>query len=440
MRAGCTWNWQLKDGDQLFFSIVIRLSLQIWCFFLISGMMLTWPTMGQALTAGELLVIANGDAPGSVNLARYYMQQRQIPENHLLVLHLPETELCSRKAYDLQVAQPVRIFLKRTDPRRKIKGLVTVFGLPLKIQPPAMTDNEHRTLEELKHKTEILKSQLAALKDAPADKRRRIESEISSIQKRLAALSKEDRRSSLDSELALVRVEHYSLSGWIPNPYFPGFNNKRLPIAKSRILLVSRLDGPSPEIARRIIDDSIQTENKGLSGIAYFDARWPKPDAAARYGYHFYDRSIHLAADLVRKSDRMKVELDEQEGLLGPGQRPQAALYCGWYSPAKYVDAFDWSRGAVGYHIASYECGTLKDPASQVWCKRMLEDGVAATIGPTSEPYVQAFPVPEIFFGLLLDGRMTLAECYARALPYLSWQMVLIGDPLYRPFARREVD
>jgi hypothetical protein len=66
----------------------------------------------------------------------------------------------------------------------------------------------------------------------------------------------------------------------------------------------------------------------------------------------------------------------------------------------------------------------------------MLEKGVAATIGPVEEPYVQAFPLPELFFGLLLKGELTLVECYAASTPFLSWRMVLIGDPLYRPFAK----
>jgi len=64
----------------------------------------------------------------------------------------------------------------------------------------------------------------------------------------------------------------------------------------------------------------------------------------------------------------------------------------------------------------------------------MLEKGVAATIGPVYEPYVESFPVPEIFFSLLIDGYLSLAECYFISTPFLSWQMVLIGDPLYRPF------
>jgi uncharacterized protein (TIGR03790 family) len=86
----------------------------------------------------------------------------------------------------------------------------------------------------------------------------------------------------------------------------------------------------------------------------------------------------------------------------------------------------------VGYHIASSECTTLKNSNSRVWCKKMLDNGIAATIGPVGEPYVQSFPVPEIFFNYLTEGYLTLAEAYLVSLPYLSWKMVLVGDPLYR--------
>jgi uncharacterized protein (TIGR03790 family) len=131
----------------------------------------------------------------------------------------------------------------------------------------------------------------------------------------------------------------------------------------------------------------------------------------------------------------MPVVVEGTEKLFKPGECPDAALYCGWYSLKKYLPAFQWVPGSVGFHIASGECVTLKQHGSEVWCKRMLEEGVAATLGPVAEPYVQAFPVPETFFSLLLEGYWTLAECYALSQPFWSWQMVLLGDPLYRPFA-----
>ncbi len=71
-------------------------------------------------------------------------------------------------------------------------------------------------------------------------------------------------------------------------------------------------------------------------------------------------------------------------------------LYSGWYSLGKYVGAFEWCPGAVRYHIASGECATLKKEGSQVWCKRMIEEGVAATLGPVDEPYLSAFLPPNL--------------------------------------------
>ena len=68
----------------------------------------------------------------------------------------------------------------------------------------------------------------------------------------------------------------------------------------------------------------------------------------------------------------------------------------------------------------------------------MIEKGIAATLGPVAEPYVHAFPPPELFFSLLTSGKYTLAETYILSLPLLSWEMVLIGDPLYNPFAKKK--
>ena len=89
--------------------------------------------------------------------------------------------------------------------------------------------------------------------------------------------------------------------------------------------------------------------------------------------------------------------------------------------------------------MASAEATTLHNKDSQVWCKRMLEDGVCATIGPVFEPYLIAFPRPNEFFSFLMQGELSLVECYYRTKPFNSWMMTLIGDPLYRPFAKRVI-
>lgn len=35
-----------------------------------------------------------------------------------------------------------------------------------------------------------------------------------------------------------------------------------------------------------------------------------------------------------------------------------------------------------------------------------------------------------------MTGKLSLLEVYFHTVPHLSWQMILIGDPLYTPFRK----
>lgn len=256
--------------------------------------------------------------------------------------------------------------------------------------------------------------------------------------------------SSFDSELSLVLWDDgYELLRWQPNYLRPNYESSELP-GSFPTLMVSRLDGPTLAIAKRLIDDAIATEQAGgLQGKAYLDARGlaellgPPLEPGS---YPDFDRSLLITAKGLESlktpagEPRFEVVLDDESQLFMPGQCPDAGLYCGWYSLAKYVDAFDWNRGAVAYHLASAEATTLKELDSQAWCKKLLEDGVCATIGPAFEPYLLAFPRPNEFFALLVQGDKTLVEVYYQTKPFNSWAMLLIGDPLYRPFPAKTTD
>ena len=395
------------------------------------------PAAALALEPGEMLVVANRQVSEGVALARYYMRQRGVPEANLLMLEAPVVESCSWEDYEELIADPVRSRLARIQPAWRIRCLVTMYGLPLKIRAPAdpLAQSESRELAallaELVDLGQALDS-IAASEDVSV-----LEDRIQGLKSDIQIFEKFDGRAALDSELALVRAPRYPLSGWLHNPYYIGRQKLPTRLERDEVLMVSRLDGPDAATVRRLIDDSLAAEDEGLEGMAFFDARYPEPGAGenARDGYRLYDRSLHRAARLVQAARRMPVVLDAQEALFPPGKARTAALYCGWYSLGHYVDAFEWQPGAVAYHIASRECATLKTAGSQVWCKMLLKKGAAAVIGPVNEPYVQAFPPPELFFGALTDGYLTLAECYLLSLPHFSWKMVLVGDPLYRPFA-----
>ncbi len=385
-----------------------------------------------ALGPDEILVVANQNVPGSVELAKYYMTKRGIAEENLLILRVIDKEKCSRREYEKKIAQPVRKYLKS---KTQIKCLLTMFGLPLKVASPEMTWVEQKEIINLKADKKEFEKRL--LKSKSGSDTRSIENELAEVIRKIKVFKfRYDKGASLDSELSLVKQKSYSLSMWVSNPYFADSIGKRLQFVKSDVVMVCRLDAPTYRDVKRVIDDSLYAEKNGLKGKAYFDARWSDPGKKELKSYAYYDRSIHLAAEKVAKKTFMPVVTDDSNQLFQAGQCPEAALYCGWYKLAEYIDAFTWQKGSVGYHIASAECTTLKNKKSRVWCKMMLVKGIAATIGPVDEPYVQAFPVPDLFFGLLTMGEMTLVEYYFASTPFLSWKMVLIGDPLYNPFRK----
>ncbi len=398
------------------------------------------PLRADALTPRGLLVIANDGVPESVSLARYYMKKRNIPPENLLLLRTASAEQISRTEYDREIATPVREYLASHDPDgKRLACLVLIYGVPLRVLPRPMTDEEEKHREALKKRAEEVARELKGLSKGEEERRKLLQEGEAALLRKIRETDHSEEGAAVDSELALVMEKPYDLRGWLPNRYFLGFRDKKIDGMPKRVILVSRLDGPSEAVVRRIIDDSIAAEQDGLKGIAYFDARWPERKEKDPSPYTAYDRAIHNAARIVKASGIMPVVLDERETVLQPGEAPNAALYLGWYSLGKYVDAFTWAKGAVGFHVASTECATLRNRASTVWCKMMLEKGVAATLGPVAEPYLHAFPAPEIFFACLVGGRLARAECYALANPFWSWQMVLIGDPLYRPFAMKSL-
>lgn len=231
---------------------------------------------------------------------------------------------------------------------------------------------------------------------------------------------------AVDSELAMMWHPNYPLKKFIANPLHwrmaKRLKGKKVPPT----IMTARIDGPSASDAKRVIKDSVAVEAKGLSGRVYIDAGGKHPA---------WDRNL-IALNNLLKSEKidLPVVLDQKQSVFQRGQCPKAALYVGWYSLRKYIPAFQWQPGSVGYHIASFEAMHLRDPKSQEWCPQMIQNGVAATIGPVNEPYLGTFPLPQEFFPLLLTGEYTLAEAYWRTTPAASWRMTLIGDPLYNPF------
>jgi uncharacterized protein (TIGR03790 family) len=399
--------------------------------------LLVFASPAFALEPRDVIVVANKNTPASRAVAEHYLAKRKVPAENLIVLDLPTGEDISRADYDGKLVAPLREALK--DRKDSVKVILTVSGVPLRVGGQSLTYDEKTQLKELDEKLDAARKKLGgfAKSKADAEEIKTLEKEINGLQFRRRIVSHDESYACVDSELMLLWWEKYPLDRWVMNPlYFQASEKYRK--ASPPVVMTSRLDGPSPEIAKRLVDDAIAVEAKGLSGGVVIDARgigYDPKNTRDGTGYAGYDESFREMAKLFEKTD-LPVKLDNQDKLIPAGSHKDVALYSGWYSLANFVDSCEFVPGAVAWHLASSEAVTLRDPNSKLWCPNLLKKGVTATLGPVGEPYTVGFPKPAEFFGFLATGDYTLVEAYSRSMLFCSWMTVLVGDPLYKPFAK----
>ena len=433
------------------------------------------PAIGPA----DVFLLTNKNVPESRALAEYYCQKRGVPRDHILAFDLPAEEDMSRDTYNKRLAAPLRDQL--ADRKDKAKVLLSMYGIPLRVGPEAISAADRKELEKLKPELDDLRKKQQELKttsdalekkakedpqspeakELPERKKERakLDAEVRTLETRNRWLSHAESNAAVDSELALLWHEGYELRRWQVNLlYFQVTDEMRK--SKPPQIMTARLDGPrlvirgtplaalgiaakparfkgvNVALLHRLIDQAVEVEAKGLEGKVYVDARGIKYDPKSDPGFAYggYDESLREMARLLDKDANLPVTLDDKNALFAPHSCDDCALYCGWYSHARYVPCCRFARGAVAYHIASSEAVTLRDPHAPYWCPNLLQDGVIATLGPVSEPYTIGFPKPAEFFGYLATGEYTLVECYWKTELLASWMTVLVGDPLYNPY------
>ena len=353
-------------------------------------------------------VIYNRDVPESEKLARAYAEARDIPEAQLVGLSLPDKEEVSRAEFDSLIRQPLvdtfderQWWARRPDAKgnlqlalTRIQILVCMRGVPSRIAAPKLPAP---TGPDGKPDPEAAQQQMVQTTAA-----------------------------SVDSELTLMGVEGLKLESAINNPYF----QKDVPIAEAGlpILLVGRIDAHSFAVCHRMIEDAITAENSGLWGNAVIDVanKFPQGDLWM------------TKASAFLETKGIPTFVDSFDSTLPPGfPLRDVAFYLGWYDwhvsgPFKAPD-FSFRPGAVAIHLHSFSAAQLRNP-NQNWSAALLNKGAAATIGNVYEPFLHLTHHLDVLTERLLAG-FTLVEAAYMAAPALSWQNLVLGDPLYRPFA-----
>lgn len=368
--------------------------------------------------ADHLLVIYNAKDPQSKSLAFYYARRRQIPAERVLALSCPTAEEITRDDFERTIHQPIvddllahhwlyrhsemvqmagRTVPLRTAIRNDIWAIVLMRGVPLKIAPSNSTQPSLEPQPELQT-------------DA----------------------------ASVDSELALLPTAGLPLGGFIPNPFFDLNNSGEVragPELATRLVLVTRLDGPTAADVRRMIDDCLAAEKDRLAGEAVIDSRGffdPKN------GYTEGDVWLRKSRDLLAV-EGWPVTFDDHAETL-PATEPvnHVAIYLGWYSDTAngpWVTPPDrFMRGAIAYHLHSFSAATVRS-TTQNWVGPLIDHGADATMGNVYEPYLALTPHLDIFTRRLLDGDSFAEAAWASELG-LSWMTTVVGDPLYRPFQK----
>jgi len=245
---------------------------------------------------------------------------------------------------------------------------------------------------------------------------------------------------AVDSELAwlpLIQMDP-PLAGPLPNWAY-GATNAAALNPTNGILLVARLDGPTANIARGLVDKALQAERDGLWGRAYFDARGL---TQSQTNYWLGDEWI-LGAAQISRALGFETVVDDTPDLF-PASFPMShiALYAGWYAGDAcgpfQLPKVEFVPGAFAYHLHSFSAATLRSN-SEHWCGPLLAKGVTCTMGCVYEPYLALTPNVALFLERFTIGKFTFGEAAWASQTALSWQTTVIGDPLYRPFGKTPI-
>ena len=185
------------------------------------------------------------------------------------------------------------------------------------------------------------------------------------------------------------------------------------------------------------MDKALQAERDGLWGRAYFDARGL---TQTQTNYWLGDEWILGAAQVSRALGFETVVDDTPDFFPASFPMSQIAIYAGWYVGQR-LRAVPIAEGRVHARrirvsSALVQRGHAAQHQRSVWCGPFLAKGATCTMGCVYEPYLSLTPNVAMFLERFTIAQFTFGEAAWAAQPALSWQTTVVGDPLYRPFAK----
>ena len=360
----------------------------------------------EAQSAANVLVVSNRASQASETIARYYVDHRGISQTNVCAIMTAVAESIARPAYESQIEGPIWQCIAGARAHDRILYIVLTKDVPLRISGTS---------------------------------------------------GRSGTNASVDSELTLLYRRRTGqvvpAAGFVPNPYFAG----TAPIANLQpfshrsqdIYLVTRLDGYTVQDAIGLVDKAAAAVPRGRFIL---DERGGLADPGG-------DRWLRATAERLRSQGlEDRITLDESRQVLT--NQADVLGYYSWGSndPAIRTRHLDMAfvPGALAGMFVSTDGRTFKEPpaswtptddarngvfggAHQSLMADLIREGVTGAAGHVDEPYLDATIRPDILFPAYVSGR-NLAESYYAAMPYLSWQTIIVGDPLCAPFPHKTLE
>lgn len=401
-----------------------RQSMKFVAFILAGTVLAASGGMFSARAGGEeVVVVYNSAVPESKSVADYYARRRDVPASQVFGFQLSTGSDLSRNEYQDALLRPLVAALKA-------KKLAKFGPVPLAGTNDHASRTEYRIVES-KFRYVVL------CYGVPW----RITADTSLVEPEAEKLRPEWRRNeaSVDSELACLAVceRPYMLAGLIANPAYTTTNAAWIHPTNGMVM-VTRLDGPSADIARGLVDKALEAERDGLWGRTYFDLR-----GIVEPGMKEGDAWLRSAAEICRRLG-FETTVDTNADVFAASfSMSQIAFYAGWYRETVcgpfVLPQVEFMPGAFAYHLHSFSAASLRS-TDQNWVGPLLAKGATITMGCVNEPYLGGTPEIGVFAARLIFHGFSFGEAAYAAQNGLSWQTTVVGDPLYRPFGRSAQD
>ncbi|MCA9756173.1 MAG: TIGR03790 family protein [Candidatus Eisenbacteria bacterium] len=418
---------------------------------------------GEPLPMGDetrVLVVARRSDPESYKIAVRYAEARRVAPSHVVFLDVPRTEEVTRDTYESRILAPLVDWWNRTERNERPDYVVLIHGLPHKIYGSGELTGTRASVD-----SELCFLPTAAMSAPPPIQGRRLnpygrgadeEFPAFSHQRygiclvtRIDGFTVDDALTLIDRSIAGSSLTPDGAKGGRIDERIGGRIGERIGEQ-----IGERIEEPRGERSR-----SLQSETRARvlldeNGTTSVGNRWLRAAAERLREPPRVNLSPMAGTDAEPTSPQspwFSVELESTGTFVS--ERDRLLGYAGWGSndPAFRRDfRFEWVPGALVTTFVSSSARTFHEPPSgwttgpaaegtafegstQSLSADWVRSGATGVAGNAYEPYLDACPRPQILFPAYLSGR-NLAESYYLALPYLSWQSVILGDPLCSPF------